>query len=135
MKGAMIASVVLISVVFLVPFAPLSLPLAKVKREAILAYGNVVGHHGRLVHKRWIEGEEIGSPPILAAPELGPVADVQTMFDSVRRIRLFAVGKMGFIAIAVPAALPMLYVAAMQFPLQTILAKVLKRYSNAANQQ
>ncbi|MFM0339571.1 hypothetical protein [Paraburkholderia fungorum] len=125
-KGLLIATAVLISVVFLLPFIPLAIPLAKLKRAAILDYGSVVGHHGRLVHRRWVLGEEIGSPAILDAPELGPVADVQTMFDSVRHIKPFPVTKLGLIAIAAPAALPMLYVVAMQLPLQTVLVKVLK---------
>jgi hypothetical protein len=125
-KGLLIATAVLITIVFLLPFVPLALTLGKLKRQAILDYGSVVGHHGRLVHRRWIEGEEIGSPAILDAPELGPVADVQTMFDSVKHMRPFPVSKLGLLAVAGPAALPMLYVLVMQLPLPTILAKVLK---------
>jgi hypothetical protein len=126
MKGLLIATGILVTLIFLLPFTPLALLLGKVKRRAVLDYGSVVGHHGRLVHRRWILGEEIGSPAILDAPELGPVADVQTMFDSVRHMRTLPVSKLGLIAIAVPAALPMVYVIAMQVPLQTILAKILK---------
>ena len=37
-----------------------------------------------------------------------------------------AVGKLGLIGIAAPAALPMLVIAGMQLPLQSIVAKVLK---------
>jgi hypothetical protein len=125
-KGLLIATAVLITIAFLLPFVPLSLTLGKLKRQAILDYGSVVGHHGRLVHRRWIEGEEIGSPAILDAPELGPVADVQTMFDSVKHMRPFPISKLGLLAVAGPAALPMLYVLVMQLPLPAILAKVLK---------
>ncbi|SOE86911.1 hypothetical protein SAMN05446935_7434 [Burkholderia sp. YR290] len=125
-KGLLIATGVLVSVVFLVPFAPLALTLGKVKRQALLDYGSIVGRHGRLVHSRWILGQEIGSPQILDAPELGPVADVQTMFDSVKHMRGFPISKVGLIAIVAPAALPLLFVTVMQMPLQTVLLKVLK---------
>jgi hypothetical protein len=71
-------------------------------------------------------GEEIGAPPNLDAPELGPVADVQTMFDSVQHMRRFPVSKLGVAAVAVPATLPLLFVAGMQLPLQGLLLTVLK---------
>lgn len=125
-KSLLVATAVLISVVFLLPFVPLALPLRKAKRQAVLDYGRLVGHHGRLVHRRWISGEEVGSPAILDAPELGPVADVQTMYDSVQHMRPFPISKLGVFAVAGPAVIPMLYVVAMQLPLQTVLAKVLK---------
>lgn len=125
-KGELIATAVLLTVIFLIPFAPLVVTLGKVKREAIDRYGSLVGQHGRLVHRRWILKEEIGTPAILDAPELGPVADVQAIYQAVRSMRIVPVGRLGLIAIVVPAALPMLIVAAMQLPLQSIVAKVLK---------
>ncbi|MGF6767858.1 hypothetical protein P3T18_000328 [Paraburkholderia sp. GAS199] len=125
-KGELIATALLVTVIFLIPFTPLIPTLGKVKREALFVYGSLVGHHGRLVHRRWILKEDVGNPDILDAPELGPVADVQTVFQAVRSMRTVPVGKLGLIAIAAPAALPMLVVAAMQLPLQDIVAHVLK---------
>jgi hypothetical protein len=125
-KGELIATAVLLTVIFLVPFIPFAVTLGKVKREAIFGYGSLVGHHGRLVHRRWILREEIGTPEILDAPELGPVADVQAVYQAIRSVRTVPIGKLGLIAIALPAALPMMIIAAMQLPLQSIVAKVLK---------
>ena len=125
-KGLLITTAVLVSVVFLVPLMPLALSLGRVKRQAFLDYGAIVGHHGRLVHRRWILGEEIGSPDILDAPELGPVADVQTLFASVRQMRSIPISKVGLIAIVVPAGLPLVIVAGMQLPMQNLLLKVLQ---------
>lgn len=125
-KGELIATIVLLTVVLLVPFFPFVPTLGKVKRDAIFHYGSLVGHHGRLVHRRWILNEDIGKPEILDAPELGPVADVQTVFQAIRSMRAVPIGKLGLIAVAGPAALPLLIVAAMQVPLPSILAKVLK---------
>jgi hypothetical protein len=125
-RGVLIATAVVVTVVFLLPLMPLALTLGKTKRRAILDYGRLVGQHGRLVHRRWVLGEEIGTPPVLDASELGPVADVQTIYTSVQHMRPFPVGKIGVVAIAVPAVLPMLLVAGMQLPLQSLLLKVLK---------
>jgi hypothetical protein len=57
---------------------------------------------------------------------LGPVADVQAVYQAIRSVRTVPIGKLGLIAIALPAALPMMVIAAMQLPLQSIVAKVLK---------
>ncbi|MBC8751746.1 MULTISPECIES: hypothetical protein [Paraburkholderia] len=101
--------------------------LGKVKRHAIFSYGSLVGHHDRLVHRRWILKEDIGSPDILDTPELGPVADVQAVCQAiVWSMRTMPLGKLGLVAIALPGALPMLFVAAAQLRLQSILTKAVR---------
>ncbi|WP_087686558.1 hypothetical protein [Pandoraea sp. PE-S2R-1] len=126
MKTLLIASAVLISVVFLIPLLPLSMPLSRLKRRAVFEYGSLVAHHDRLVHERWILRRDIGKPEILDAPELGPVADIHAIYDAVRRMRSVPLSKLSILAIAVPAAVPMLYVAALQLPLSAVLGKVVK---------
>lgn len=126
MKTLLIGSAVLISVVFLIPLLPLALPLGKLKRRAIFEYGSLVAHHDRLVHQRWILHRDIGRPEILDAPELGPVADIHAIYDAVGHMRSVPISKLSVAAIAVPATLPMLYVAAMQLPLSALLGKVVK---------
>ncbi|MFB9128653.1 hypothetical protein E2553_05310 [Paraburkholderia dipogonis] len=125
-KGELIATTVMLIVIFLIPFMPLAVTLGRVKRDAIFSYGSLVGRHARLVHRRWILKEDVGTPDILDAPELGPVADVQAVYQAIRSMRGIPVGKLGLIAIVVPAAVPMLVVAGMQLPLQSVLTKVLK---------
>ncbi|WP_250436221.1 hypothetical protein [Caballeronia sp. ATUFL_F2_KS9A] len=126
MKGLLFGAAALVSLVLLLPFAPLVLTLTRLKRRAMLEYGSLVGRHGRLVHRRWITGEDIGSPEILDAPELGPVADVQSIYEAVRRIKPFPFTKLGVLAIMVPAAAPMLFIAAMQLPLPAVMGKIVK---------
>lgn len=125
-KGALVASAVLVTIVFLLPMLPLALVLGSTRRKAMMDYGSLVGHHGRLVHRRWVQGEEIGSPAILDAAELGPVADVQTIYAAVQNMRSFPIGKRSLVAIVVPAVVPMLFVAGMQLPMQGLVLKVLK---------
>lgn len=125
-KIPLLVSAVLASVIFLIPFVPLFVSLSKLKSNAILEYGRLVAFHDRLVHLRWIEGRDIGSPEILDSPELGPVADIHAIYDAVANIRLIPVSKVAIAAVAVPATVPMLYVFAMQIPLASILGKVVK---------
>ncbi|AJP56403.1 hypothetical protein UC34_04120 [Pandoraea vervacti] len=126
MKTLLVASAALISLLFLIPLLPLAMPLGALKRRAIFEYGSLVAHHDRLVHQRWILHREIGKPEILDAPELGPVADIHAIYEAVRRMRSMPLSKLCVVAIVVPAAVPMLYVAAMQLPLSAVLGKVVK---------
>jgi hypothetical protein len=125
-KTLLLASALLASVIFLIPFVPLCMALGRLKRRAILEYGSLVAHYDRLVHMRWIEGKDIGTPEILDTPELGPVADIHAIYDAVASIRAIPVSKVALAAVAIPAALPMLYVFAMQMPLADILGKFVK---------
>ncbi|VVD72428.1 hypothetical protein PAQ31011_00679 [Pandoraea aquatica] len=126
MKTLLIASAALISVVFLLPLLPLAIPLGRLKRSAIFEYGSLVAHHDRLVHERWILHQDIGKPEILDAPELGPVADIHAVYDAVKNMRSVPLSKLSILAIVVPVAVPMLYVAALQLPLTAILGKIAK---------
>ncbi|MFM0573069.1 hypothetical protein PQQ88_32950 [Paraburkholderia caledonica] len=126
MKTLMIGAAVLISIVFLLPFSPLIITLARLKRRALLQYGSLVGNHGRIVHRRWIDGHGVGSPAILDAPELGPVADVQSIYEAVRRIKSFPFTKLGLLAVAAPAAAPMVLVTVIKLPLSAVVGKILK---------
>ncbi|WP_338299969.1 hypothetical protein [Pandoraea sputorum] len=126
MKTLLIATAALISVTFLLPLLPLAMPLGRLKRRANFEYGSLVAHHDRLVHERWILHRDIGNPEILDAPELGPVADIHAIYDAVAHMRSVPLSKMAIVAIVVPAAVPMLYVAALQLPLTAVLGKVAK---------
>ncbi|MFO1364161.1 MAG: hypothetical protein U1F45_17170 [Burkholderiales bacterium] len=56
--------------------------MKRAKKQALLDYGAPAG--GRLVHARWIEGKRVGDDALLAAPELGPVADTVAVYDAVK---------------------------------------------------
>jgi hypothetical protein len=57
--------VVLALVLFLGPLLAFTPRLAALKRESLLAYGALVGWHGRLVHQRWIRGESVEDSGLL----------------------------------------------------------------------
>jgi len=126
MRVLMVVFVVACVVVFLLPLLAFAGPLKRVKRQALLDYGALVGRHGRLVRRRWIEGRPVDDEPVLSAPELGPVADTAAVFDSVQAMRTVPLGKASVLPLAAAAIVPMLAVLAIQVPVKDILLKLLK---------
>jgi hypothetical protein len=107
----------------LLAFAPL---LVATKRSALASYSRLIAQHGRLVHRRWILHEQVEDTPLLDAPEIGPVADASALYDAVRSMRAVPIGKRAILAIALPLAVPMLVLAALQVPLGEMLGKLVK---------
>ena len=117
---------ILVIVVFLTPLLVLMPRLAATKRAARLPYAALVGEHGRRVRRRWILGERVEDDPLLEAPEIGPVADTLALYDAVRRMRPFPFDRQSIIALAVPLAIPLLALVAIEIPVKEILLKILK---------
>jgi hypothetical protein len=121
----MIGFFVLVLVLFLAPLLVFTPRLLAAKREARPEYGALVGEHGRLVHRRWILREPVGEDSLLAAPEIGPVADTLALYEAVRKMRPVLIDLQSVLALAVPAALPMIAVLAIEIPIKDILLKIL----------
>ncbi len=121
-----LAFVVLWTLFALLPLLALVPALAGARGRAIPAYSALVGEQGRLVHRRWILQEPVGEPPLLDAPEIGPVADAASLYDAVKRMRMAPIGKGSIVRILVPIALPMLVVAVLQIPAKDLLLRVAK---------
>jgi hypothetical protein len=119
------ALLVLLLLVTLGPFLAFTPRLAAARRRAELEYGALVGEHGRRVRQQWILGEPVEDRRILEAPELGPLADTGTAYESVMRLRALPIGRRALLAVVAPAALPVLAVVATQVPLVQILKTLL----------
>jgi hypothetical protein len=122
----MITFVVVSVVLFVLPLAAFAGPLKRAKKQALLDYGALVGRHGRLVHERWIQGKSVGDDALLAAPELGPVADTAAVYDAVKAMRALPVGKAAVIPLAVAAVAPMIAVLALQVPVKDLVLSMIK---------
>ncbi|MCU0736389.1 MAG: hypothetical protein MUF20_12885 [Methylotetracoccus sp.] len=122
----MISLAVVLLVIFSAPYLMWIGRLLSAKKQALLDYGALVGDHGRLVRRRWIEKGAVDDEAILAAPELGPVADTVALYETVQKMSIVPLGKAAFLALAVPIAIPMLAVIAIQIPLKDILLTLLK---------
>jgi hypothetical protein len=126
LRAQMITLIVVSLLLFLAPLALWLPPLRAAKRRALLEYAALVGEHGRLVHRRWIEREALAEAPLLAAPEIGPVADTITLYDAVQKMRTVPIGRSALLGIGLAAALPMLPVLAIEIPIRELLMKLLK---------
>jgi hypothetical protein len=122
----MAAFAVTVVIVFLLPMLAFAGALSRAKRQALLDYGALVGQHGRLVHQRWIEGKRIGEQQVLDAPELGPVADVATLYSAVVAMHTVPLSKASVVPLALAAAIPMLVVLGLEVPIGQLLANVVK---------
>lgn len=125
LRAEMVAAAILLVVVFALPYLSFVRALGHAKRQAELEYGVLAGRHGRLVREKWILGKQVGEPPVLDAPELGPVADMVGLYGAVAGMRGLPLGKRGLAMIVLPVVVPMLLVAAIQVPVKDLLMKVL----------
>jgi len=111
----------------LAPLLTFSGALRRARWQALLDYGSLIGEHGRRVRHKWILGEKVEDrEELLAAPELGPVADTITLYESVQRMRAAPVTTTALAAVLLPAILPMLAVVAIRVPIKDVLLKILK---------
>lgn len=120
------ALVVLWTLLLLLPLLALAPVLMKSRKESIRDYSKLVGDQGRLVHRRWIQGEQVGDAPLLDAPEIGPVADAAALYDAVKRMQVAPIGIGSIVAILLPLALTMLAVTLLRVPLKDVLGALLK---------
>lgn len=116
--------VVLWTLLALLPLLALAPVLIAARARAIPAYAALVGEQGRLVHRRWIQRETVPDTPLLDAPEIGPVADANAMYDAVKKMRGVPIGKGAIMKVLLPIALPIIVVAALQIPLKELLLKL-----------
>jgi len=122
----MAAALVIALVVYLAPYLVFSGPLGRAKKQALLDYGALVARHGAGVRDKWILGDAKVDDPLLAAPEIGPVADTISLYEAVRRMRPVPLGKTAALAIAVPVLIPFLAVLAIQIPIKDLLQGLMK---------
>jgi hypothetical protein len=123
MPGVVFA--IIVAGALFVPLAMFMPRLLALRRRALLDYGALVTEHDQLVERRWLLGETLPDDALLSAPELGPVADTVSLYDAVARTRPVPAGKRTLIQIALPIALPMLPLIAIEVPIKDALLKVL----------
>jgi hypothetical protein len=126
LRQPMVLFVALVLVLFLAPLLVFAPRLLALRRRSLLAYGALVGRHGRLVERRWVRGEAVADEGLLEAPELGPVADTLTLYEAVERLRMAPIGKQSIVTVAGAAVIPMLPVIAIQVPIKDQLLGVIK---------
>jgi hypothetical protein len=109
---------------FVAPLLMFARNLVRFKHHAVYQYSALVAGQGRLVHRKWIRGEEVGEAPILAAPELGCVGDTNVVYDAVERMRSIPLGKDALIPLVLAIGVPMLPVFAIELPIKDLLITI-----------
>lgn len=125
LKPLVIAYLLLNLAIFLSPWLAFMPILKQFKRKSRLAYGALLTRHGQMVDRRWMRGEEAEDAGLLSAPELGPVADVSSLFEIVEGIRSLPLRKKAAVQIVLAALLPMVPVFAIELPVKDILKQLL----------
>jgi hypothetical protein len=126
LKLPLLSFVVLWGLTVLAPLFVFSAKMISTRKRALREYSALLAEHGRLVHQKWILRQKIGERAILDAPELGPSADIQALYASVKHMRTVPIGKSCIMPILAPIVLPMIIVAATQMPLMKILTTLFK---------
>jgi hypothetical protein len=106
----------------LLAFAP---ALRATRRRALAQWGALLAEHGHLVERRWIGRETLGDDALLSAPELGPVADTNALYETVSGMRAVPISRATLATPIAATVLPLLPVAATQIPLGEIAKKLL----------
>jgi len=115
----------LIVVLFLLPLTSFQSRLRRANLRARFEYGTLAGRHVRGLHERWVEGKKI-EDDILSAPEIGPAADVATLYGMGTSMKFAPIGKVQIGTIIVPALLPLIFLIAIEVPITEVLLKLLQ---------
>jgi hypothetical protein len=124
-QGPLVALVVLLVVLFLCPLTAFGPKLRRTRMRGRFQYGTLAGRHVRGLHTRWVEGRAVEDDAILDAPEIGPAADMATLYELATRMRPLPIGLQPLLAVVIPAVTPLLPVATIEIPLKDILGRVL----------
>jgi hypothetical protein len=122
---ALITLAVLLAAVFALPLGSFSSKLRRASVRAKFEYGTLTSRYLLGLHERWVEGRPVAQDPIHEAPEIGPAADVATLYGMGTKMRMAPVGKLQAYALLVPAAAPVLAVLALEVPLVDLLVRIL----------
>ncbi len=126
LKLPLLSFAILWGLTVLAPLYVFSAKMISTRKKAMREYGALLAEHGRLVHRKWILGQKVGEQAILDSPELGPSADIETLYAAVKNMRKFPIGKSCIMPILVPIVLPMVIVASTQIPLMKIMTTLFK---------
>jgi hypothetical protein len=121
------ALVIVLVILQMLPLAAFTQKLLAFRREALYSYGCILSKHGRLVRDRWIRGEKIeDTNGILSAQELGPLTDINAMYEAVEKLRPIPFNRDAIVTLVAPIALPFLPLVLLKIPVKELVAGLLK---------
>lgn len=123
LRATAIAWVIFVLVISVGPLAVFSGPLIRLRERAILDYGELVARNNRQA-ERQLHSED-AERRVLDASTISAVADIAAGLDTIYSIKVLPVQLWSIVPLALSAIAPMIAVAAVQVPIQTILARIL----------
>ena len=112
-------------ILFLLPLTAFARRLWRLLMLAQFQYGTLAGRHVRGLHARWVDQRKL-EDDILSAPEIGPAADVATLYGMGTKVLLVPLGKLQVASLILAAAVPPGIVAALQVPFKDVIDRILK---------
>ena len=123
-KALIIGYILLSLIVFLAPLFLFTGKLYRLKKNGLFEYGAFASAYTRDFAQKWIKLKEGGSA--LGSADIQSLSDLANSFQVVRKMRLIPLDLETFVPLIAGAIVPMLPLVLISFPLEEIVAKVLR---------
>lgn len=110
----------LVAALFLGPLLIFSGKLWVCRIEGWRAYTAMASRYVDGFHKKWIDGDNPSSEPLLGTPDMQSLADLTGSVDVVRGMRWVPVSKRLLLSLSAAAVLPMLPLALFKYPIRDL---------------
>ena len=118
--------VAVLEVVFLGPLLMFMPAMARVRRDALRRYGNLVVNYNRAFQSKWVDGHADPAEPLLGSADIQSLADLGNSFRFVDDMRLMPFGRWSVIQIAVAALVPGVPLLLLSIPVRDIIDTLAK---------
>jgi len=100
--------------------------LLALKQQGLIQYGTLNSRYTQAFQQRWIEATAPTEEPLLDSADIQSLADLGNSFETIRKMRIVPAELRDFIAMVLPALIPVLPLAATVMPVGTIIRSLLK---------
>ena len=109
----------------MLPLLVFSRKLYLFRRNALYQYGLLLTKHGRLVRDRWILGKQIPEDKVLEAQELGPLTDINAVYEAVKDMRAFPIDRDSVLLLLAPIVIPFIPLLLIKMPIKELFNELL----------
>jgi hypothetical protein len=118
--------ILLLLIVFAAPLMVFAPKLYRLKQDGSGRYGILASKYTQQFDSKWVGGINTSEEPLLGTPDIQSLADLGNSYELIRKMRIVPMARNDFIAMALPAAIPVLPLAATVMPVGEILKGILK---------
>ncbi len=125
-KAEIAAAVLILVLLVLAPLFLFSGHLVAARRRGIEEYGALASRYVTDFDRKWVRGGAPKGEPLVGSGDIQSLADMAGSFEVIEGMRPFPFGKEAVISLVVMVALPLLPLLLTMFPLEELLAKLVK---------